>query len=738
MKRISLIIMVLCIGWLTGCNKDDGNDGPDNPKENDIFSLMDGSIIINKKPDVTITKRNEFPISGDTESGISSSKKRTGIQTKALYDASGKELRGNDYRFKLVAQMSTLKIDGVDVQATDVKISEDGYAFVSYNEQGDPHRGGVVVYKYTIHDGSLETVTVDVEPVSSMQMSKAELSALDYYNGKLYMTGASSEPNFGYNVNRDGFNYAFLLVMELNANKTFKEDVDPVVVKLTSFQGTSIRVRNDRIYVTTGDGTNKTQGGLYVFKTDDCTLDKFISGMEHARSVDVDASGVFVMQDNPARVTKYDLNGENPTVIHQTENEAMQRDAKSEILAWNNYVFVAENESGLRMLFKDGGVNAALDRPGEDEEFHVTNSVSMNSDVKKNTNGDDVQSDMLFLANGGKGIYWYDIMKDGDGVDHIISCENNSILAGESANFVTSRGNIAFVADGLGGLKVLYIGFNKGDEPPPVEEIEACEDFMWYLYGEVTSLLPEGRSVFRSDADPLIKTLFSNAEDVPKYIEVLDDTELYISYLLEGAAWNNALGYFVIPGSVETDTEEYAYYNNSIRPNLCTTTGGVNILKDEYIIFQNIRDSRNNGPLTPGNTYQIGGHNRKFNAGDKVVFFMVPNGWNAQNNRVEVEFRAGAWNQVFFTHQYFNTTTGVQYSNTFRSDFRGIQHNTFVSTECNTIVMFFEDNHSSSDTDYNDVIVSISDNITGDLNTKIKLPKYTIGVGDNGRPVLAD
>jgi hypothetical protein len=360
-----------------------------------------------------------------------------------------------------------MKIDGVEVQATHVKISDDGYVFVSYNDKGEAHRGGVVVYKYTIHDGPLETVKVDVVAVSSIKMPKAELSALDYYNGKLYMAGASSDPNFGYR-DEDGWNYAFFMVMELNPDKTFKP-IEPeanAIQQLTSFQATSIRALNNRIYITTGDGTNGTKGGLYVFNAINYQQITFIE-KDNARSVDADAVNVYLMQAEPARITKYDLDGKNGVDIYPTdsecENESMQHHAKSEILVWGKYLFAAVNESGLRMLNKaNGDVNMWLDRPGEDAEKHVTNAVCMNSDVKKNAQGQDVKSNMLLLANGEKGVYWYDVI-DAYNKEWIVASEKNSILgeAGLSTNFIASKGSIVFVANGLGGLKVLYIGTTK-------------------------------------------------------------------------------------------------------------------------------------------------------------------------------------------------------------------------------------------------------------------------------------
>ena len=475
MKRYALVLMILCSAWLTGCNKDDDGQIGIAPVDHRAISLMDGSIIINDHPNVTITPMNKFPVSTSTGT------KKLGVKSTDT-DEPNNELTGNDYRFKLVAQVSTLKVDGVEVQATHVKITDDGYAFVSYNKRGGPHRGGVVVFKYIIQGSKLTDVNVKVTAISSIVMPKAQVNAIDLYNGRLYMAGASSDINFGYREARDRYNYAFFMVMELNSDMTFKE-IDPKAIKqLTSFQATSIRTLNDRVYVTTGDGTNGTVGGLYIFNASDYGLVKFISDKRYARSVDVDEANIFLMQSEPARVTKFDPEGNNEDLIYNTVNESMQKDAKSEMLAWDKYLFVAENESGLRMLFKENGeVNGSLARPGDDPETEVTNSVSMNSDLKMSANGTMVQSNLLLLANGEKGIYWYDIIEDAHGKDRIVPCKDNSILGGTgSANFIASTGNIVFLADGLGGLKVLYIGIGSEEDIPAPPEVDPCPDAFKY------------------------------------------------------------------------------------------------------------------------------------------------------------------------------------------------------------------------------------------------------------------
>jgi hypothetical protein len=236
---------------------------------------------------------------------------------------------------------------------------------------------------------------------------------------------------------------------------------------LTSFQATSLKLANGKLLVATGDGTHETKGGLYIIDAKNRETLKFIEA-DNARSVDVDVAGnIYLMQAQHARITKYDADGNLLATVYNVPREAQQVGAKSEMLLWKGnkqYIFTALNESGLRMLDAnmENGIIDYLDSPGEDIELDVTNSVSINTDLKKKSQGEDIQSNLLLLANGGKGVYWYDVnafTTDDQENDRIILCNNNSILEGGSINYIASKGNIAFVADGSGGLKILYIDF---------------------------------------------------------------------------------------------------------------------------------------------------------------------------------------------------------------------------------------------------------------------------------------
>ena len=463
MKKLFATVMVILFSFvLMSCEKP---VKPSNGTDSDVIegSFKDGSVVIVGNPNINIDLTSVKLVS-----------ERTSVKSNMITTTNYGPPEANEYTFKLVAEMNTLKLrSGYETQATDVKIIGEcntGFAFVSYNDKGDPHRGGCIVYSYVIEPGTLESATVHLEVITSIETPNAEFNAVEFFNNKLYLVGASSDPKLGYSGRFDRYNYAFLLVLELNEDKTFKDAVNPKIVKLGSFQATSVKVTSNKVYVTTGDGAANTEGGLYVLNTSNLEKTKFVP-LDNARSVSVENGYVYVMQAKNARVTKFDLNGDNKVNIYPPtfdlnsdefeyvyQPEATQDAARSDMLAWKDKLFVSMNESGLRMLKNNGELLQAIERPGKNPETQVTNSVSMNEDAKKTSSGKEVKSDLLLLSNGQSGVYWYEVVDN-----KIVAGEVNRILSNtHSVNFVSSKGNVAFVANGLGGLKVLYVGFTEG------------------------------------------------------------------------------------------------------------------------------------------------------------------------------------------------------------------------------------------------------------------------------------
>lgn len=739
MKKYLWLVITFCSVSFFGCNKDEPGDTPVLPDS--VEQIFEG-VYINNSPSIQPVSKNEYPKGSSTDEGDFG---LTGLSEKSLKSTktvhpNDDGTRGYDYRFKLVGEYQTLEVllengSTVETQATHVKITDNAkYAFVTYNTKGDPCHGGVVVFDVS----NIENPRV----VSTLMTNSSEFSAVDYDGNKLYAAGATINPAFGY---KGGSNPAFVAAFALDNSMKFINEA-PAYVMLTSFQGTSLKVTDNNVYVTTGDGTEGTQGGLYVCDKDLKVLN--FAAADNARSVDTDANGnVYVMQAETARVSKYDAGNNVFSPIYSNTDEAKQHHAKSEITVWKNYIFAAENESGVRMLVaSDGTVNDQLVWPaGSDLENHVTNSVAFNCDRKSYmTEGTTFESNLLLVANGEKGVYWYDVKANKNNVDKIVMCNTNNISFGDklSANYIASRGNVVFVADGLGGLKILSITVDNG-KPDDPEPVDACTDFYTNFYDTkgTYKLFPEGQSVFRSGAADPVKTYFTaeNTQYVMKSIKVTGNTNLYISYIHEGAGFKNALAFYVTPEGQNTPE----YYKNNINKAgvLYDLVGSTRVIRDEHLILKNISDVSEQGPLSSGQTFQIKNYNTQdgsFNEGDEVVLMLVQNGWSAQNSRVEVTSSTNAWNLPDFLNfdvlRNFLPTTSSLYTspsvngNANYTAFKGIQHCAFYTGDCNTIVIAFEDKYNDSDTDYNDIIFTVMDKLdaSGGSVMNIEKPYFTM------------
>lgn len=84
----------------------------------------------------------------------------------------------------------------------------------------------------------------------------------------------------------------------------------------------------------------------------------------------------------------------------------------------------------------------------------------------------------------------------------------------------------------------------------------------------------------------------------------VDSTDVWLTFVHEGAGFKNALGYFTFPtGSTPTN-------KNQINPHM--------------VVFPNSSYAGSGGGLVSGNKVYLG----KFNAGTTIGFFIVSNGWN--------------------------------------------------------------------------------------------------------------
>jgi hypothetical protein len=597
------------------------------PDENPVDGYIEmGNLMISDTPDQLLerlTYRNEIVPIVDTET--SSARKSTQEDFPEI------DLTKN-YAFKLKAEVDPPVYEGNTLQATHVTIKDD-YAFVTYNTRGSEWQGGIEVFD--VSDIGNPVI------ISSAILANADVSAVDYADGKIYVVGATGD------YEERGFvSPAFLEVISLDASMAF-EKVD-TIIDISSFAGTDIKVAAGRIFTTSG-----STGDLSIFNADYAKVGN--EEIADARSVDANSDRLYVLQGQEGRVNVFELSDVNYVETYQVGGATIP-ESKSEIAVSDEYIFAALNDGGLSILNLDGSLKQSLPKPptpaGALDEHHVSNSVSLNGDL-------------VLIGNGESGIY----------VGGLITEKNDSLWMlgsmdfgeSKSANFVESKDNVIFVATGLGGLKILAISIDEG-LPEDIEPSDPCESLM----ANISEMFPE-----RMDVRNVHDDLFSDTACLN--IHVTEETPVYVSFIDEGAGWRNSFGYYTYPADNPPQSIEDL---------------------EMQIVFPNVSKVGEGGGLDFGDRVQLG--EGSFPAGTVIGFYIVAQGWK---NGLTVD---GVY--THFTDKDFNIDQAQQST-------------LFVSSDCDDIVLTFEDikvSSSSCDHDFNDILITIKDSRDmGMPNTKL-------------------
>jgi hypothetical protein len=341
----------------------------------------------------------------------------------------------------LIAEVAPPEVDGVRLQASHSLIAG-SRAYVTYNVQGPVRKGGVDVFDVSRPES--------VELVSSALFTDTDVSAADLHGSSdLYLATATDDPAFA--------TPAVLEVMALQGGEltTASRRVD-----LPSYAGTGVRVQGNTVYVTSGTGGDPV-GGLSVFDRTTLELSAF-DPFEDARAVDVRDGLVVALRGTPGELRLYD--GKGVTLERSyASGGANIPESKGTVSIAAPCVFYAAGDEGLRVVDLESGATvvtlAVPDVEGVAREDAVTNGVS--------TSGD-----LVFIANGGAGLYVARASRNlGDGSSQDAqsgpacnTCDVGLVLLGqvrfpgdESANYVAARGNLLFVAHGFGGLSIIKI-----------------------------------------------------------------------------------------------------------------------------------------------------------------------------------------------------------------------------------------------------------------------------------------
>ncbi len=182
------------------------------------------------------------------------------------------------------------------------------------------------------------------------------------------------------------------------------------------------------------------------------------------------------------------------------------------------------------------------------------------------------------------------------------------------------------------------------------------------LLNDINASLPESRPV----------NVFNPEYITTKSLDtrILSLSEVWITFVTEGAGWRNAIGFYT--------------YDLNYPPST------INDISNLTIIFPNSSLSGSGGGLTPGDKVKLG----IFNENTGIGWVLLPNGWDG--------LQVNPIGDLKFSNPAFNTFTQSMYS----------QHMVFLRDEVRDLVLLgFEDtSRPGGDNDFNDAVFYITAN----------------------------
>ena len=541
--RKYLLLFIFILAVISSCS-----DHSDNNKQEDQEKAILENVTINNnlselRARVNYSEEvmlvNDLPVS-DTKST------KTGIEIDYT----------KNYVFKLKAEVDAPKINGEIIQATHVKIVND-MAFVSYNTKGSGYSGGVELFNISDQNN----------PVLQAQalFQHLDVSAVDYYDGKLYLVGALNPESPGYVFDSP----AILIEMEVSQSGQLLPITD--LYDLPSYVATDIEIDENHIYVTSG-----SDGKLTVLNHD-LSL-KEDTDINDARSLCTNSDKIFALDGTTPQVQVF-IKSDFSEQTAITVTGPVTPESKTEIDVDEDYLIAALNEGGLDIRLLNGDLKEHFDRPSTPEgaldEDYVTNSVSLNEEL-------------LLVGNGGAGLYVGAMIPENDNdITFLGSMDFSS-----SVNFVESREDYIFVAAGTGGLKILTIEIDEG-VPDDIIPTKPCPT----LIDNIIAMFPE-----QTDNRDRHSDLFTDGNKL--ILRLIKESPVYLTFIDEGAGWRNSLAYYTYDAAnPPTDSDEV----------------------ELHMLFPNVSKVGEGGGLKSGDRVQLG--DSAFPENTVIGFCLIAKGW---------------------------------------------------------------------------------------------------------------
>jgi hypothetical protein len=326
----------------------------------------------------------------------------------------------NEYPLQLIATVASPTYQGNTLRATHVDINGN-YAYVAYNTEGNTYLGGIDVFNIS----STTTPTL----VTSIVLPNTDISAITYYDNKIYFAGSKDVSTLTSNVSPAFAGY-LPLTNGISSTTTYTS------AQFGGLTATDIVANGGKIYFTTG-----AVGGLYVVNATTLVQEQFIN-ITDARSLAVNNDRIAVLTGSGVNI----YNKSSYALLRTINTGAQTAEAKRTIDFKNNYLMVSTGATGVKYYNTDNGniaddVSLPTSIPGVNSADIVTNAVSINNDL-------------FFAANGGAGTY---IMTENQSNHTLTLVGTISLSIPNSANYVKSKDDYIFVASGKGGMKILKL-----------------------------------------------------------------------------------------------------------------------------------------------------------------------------------------------------------------------------------------------------------------------------------------
>ncbi|MFP2995169.1 DUF4114 domain-containing protein [Spongiivirga sp. MCCC 1A20706] len=630
MKTVKILFkIVLIIGFLSCSTEENTAELIEAPIDENPFSVNNDRNELTKRLRFINRTATIKPVV-KTKTGKFSTAKVNGAQ--------------ENYFWEHVAEVDPLVLGGFTLSATHITLADDK-AYVSYHKQGDLHKGAVeiidlsnpnfpeIISQVYFNNADVNALTSDFEGSNSLRKIWTAMS--DNVHGAQLFELTTTNGQFNSDFKR------------VNLSNVFENSG-------VSASANGIASTDNYIYITSG----KTHGGTVILNKDNLNaLDHEVYANAKYLALNSDNSKVAsLITGDEAFIRVADVNDALNTtsfpigsIFHQNVVETYRGKSTMEFSPiHSNQLYVAKGKYGLANVDVNSGT--------------ILNESEGLMLVVGNTNGITTDNDYIYMANGADGIA---IAKhptvEGEEINPVFFWDMQEDDA--SANFIMADGEWVFVAKGGGGFKILrkrekdeYKTVTTYDEkgvPDGMEEdVEVCSTLLPNIYQNV---LPERQNAMQAHPE-----YFTNPV---KELYISEETDLYLTFIDEGAGYKNVLGYYT--------------YNQDNPP------ASVNDL-DKTVIFPNASAQGSGGGLIRGNTMRLLG---SFESGTVVGFFLIANGW-----------RNGS-----ITDGYYSQHTDINFNLSGRQ-----QSILFYDQTCQSTVIAFEDiSVPNGDNDFNDAIFQI-------------------------------